>query len=196
VLGGIGLALVVLAAAAWLVGFVVVGDRAGDTSREASAVRNRFEAELEVSGEVEVDLSAGRHLVYVVVPEGVGDPAAASRGLTATVTAGDGAEVGPAGPDTSFASASVYRSTGTDFDLELVSEVVVPTDGTYTVEVDGVPVEGVERAGIVEAVDLHADGEELVAGVLLYLVGLALGGLGVLLALVAAIWFLVARTAR
>lgn len=199
---GVGLALVVLAGLAWVVGWVRYGDIPEHTSREASDVRDRFAAEVDVPGEVTVDLDEGRHLVYVVVPRDQGtadesvDLERAVDVLDVQVTAPDGAELAPAAPDPNGASTDVFRGSDTDFELALAVEIVVPSAGDHVLSIDGTPSEGVTVAGIVEAVDPHAGADAALAGGALFILGLLVGGLGLVVALIGGVWLLVARSAR
>jgi hypothetical protein len=193
----LGFSLIAVAATLWVVGWMRYGDTGHDTSREASDVRDRFTAELAVPGEADVELSAGRQLVYVVAPASgrtdENDSDGAADGLTVRVTSADGVELGDVGPALSGSSTSVFSGNGTDFDLELAAEVEVPADGDYTVTVEGVPADGITVAGIVAAVDPHAGADAALAGGALYLLGLLVGGLGGLIVFVGAIWLLVVR---
>jgi hypothetical protein len=193
---GLGVSLVAAGLAAWVLAYALDGDIAEETSREAGDVRDRFEAELPVPGEVEVELSEGHHLVYAVVPaDPAVEPEEAAAGLRAEVAPVEGEVIGPAEPDENASSTAVFQGSDTDFDLELVGEVDIPSDGTYTVAVDGAATDEVTAAGVVEAVPPHAGADAALRGGLLFVGGLLVGGLGALVALVGAVWLLIVRLA-
>jgi hypothetical protein len=197
---GIGLALLALAAAAWVIGWVRYGDIPERTSREASDVRDRFAAEVDVPGETTVDLHEGRYLVYLVVPRGTGtrdeeyDLDGAAAAVDIELRSPDGDVVPPADPDPDGASTDVFKGSDTRFELVLAAEYEV-RGGDHVLTVDGEPTEGVTVAGIVEAVDPHAGADAILAGGALFVLGLLVGGLGLVVALVGGVWLLVVRSA-
>lgn len=199
---GIGLAFVGLALAAWAIAWARYGDIDERTSREASAVRDRFAAEVDVPGETTVDLDEGRYLVYVVVPRGTGtrdeeyDLDRAVEVLDVALTTTDDDAVAPAAPDPSAPSTDVFGGSRAGFELVLAAEYVVPTDGEHVLTIEGTPEEGVTTAGIVAAVDRHAGADATLVGGVLFVGGLLVGGLGVVVALIGGIWLLVSVSSR
>jgi hypothetical protein len=193
---GIGLALVALGVGAWVVAWVRYGDTPAVTSREAGDVRDRFDAEVEAPGEVEVDLDRDRYLVYAVVPDG-GEVQASGRveGLTVEVVTPEGDALPSAAPDVEAPSTATFVGTGTDIDLVLLDEVVPPDHGDHTLVVEGESPE-VVAVGIVPAVERHAGADAALMGGVLFVLGVLAGCFGSLLALAGAIWLLAARTAR
>jgi hypothetical protein len=198
---GIGLALVALAAAAWGFAWLRYGDVDERTSREVSDVRDRFAAEVDVPGEVAVDLDAGRQLVYVVVPRGTGtrdeeyDLDLAADELAVELTTPDGDPIAAAAPDPEAPSTDVFGGHRAGFELVLVAEYVVPTGGQHVLTVEGESSEGVTTAGIVEAVGRHAGADATLVGGVLFVLGLLVGGVGVVVALAGGAWLLGARAA-
>jgi 4-amino-4-deoxy-L-arabinose transferase-like glycosyltransferase len=190
---GVGLALIAAAAGLWLFAWWRYGDVPEYTSREASDVRGRFEAEVAVPGEITVDLDEGVHLVYAVVPGDEDDVALA--GLTAELTGPDG-EVGPAGAAADGSPTAVFQGAGTEFDLVLLAELDVRSGGEHTLRIEGDPPAGVTTAGIVEAIDRHEGADAILAGSLLFVLGLLVGGVGAFVALIGGLWLLISAATR
>lgn len=190
----------------WVVAAVLFGGAVTSASSAGDEVRGDLAAEVAVPGSTEVELEAGTHTVYALVPSDVragptttaelptattelGGPTGSVPDLDVTVTAEDGRTVVVDEPT----FPSTYTDRSTDTDLVEVAEVVVAEPGTYTIGV--APVDGAqpaERAGIgLEASYGDAIGKGLGATVLVFL-GFLVGGFGGVLLLVAFIWLLVA----
>lgn len=206
----IGIVLVVVSGLIGAAGFWLFGDAVTSAVRTGEEVREGLDAELDVPGEVEVELDEGLHTVYVIgeAPGPGGsttttsttttDPTASTTGprseeVVVTVTAEDGREL----PVTPVRIGRDWYDAAAGVGIDESLEVRIPERGTYTVTVEQAELSApVERVGIGPEVTYGDAVGRGLGSVALISAAFLVAGLGGVLALVGFIWLMVAVTSR